>query len=92
MIGPVGDIAMTDGAEWAGPVSGTIDYRTVILIWGSSVHKKDTTLVDGGASISPEELGRAFLDYILRGGWIDHVDIAGQCDNTISVRNGACVM
>ena len=26
--------------------------------------------------ISPEELGREFLDYILRDGWID---IAGQC-------------
>ena len=54
----------------------------------ASGNKKDTTLVDGGASTSPEELGREFLDYILRGGWIDHVDIAGQCDNTISVRNG----
>ena len=28
-------------------------------------------------------------DYILRDGWID---IAGQCANTISVRNGACGM
>ena len=47
-------------------------------------NKKDTTLVDGGASISE------FLDYILRDGWID---IAGQCANTISVRNsGACGM
>ena len=67
--------------------------RTVILIWGSSCrasgHKRDATLVDGGASISPEELGREFLDYILRDGWID---IAGQCANTISVRNGACGM
>ena len=69
--------------------------KTVILIWGSSVqgergNKKDTTLVDGGASISPEELGSEFLDYILRDGWID---IAGQCANTISVRNsGACGM
>ena len=26
VIGPVGDIARTDGTEWAGPVSGTIDY------------------------------------------------------------------
>ena len=26
MIGPVGEIARTDGTEWAGPVSGTIDY------------------------------------------------------------------
>ena len=51
--------------------------------------KKDTTLVDGGVSISPEELGREFLDYILRDGWMD---IAGQCANTISVRNGACGM
>ena len=34
-------------------------------------NKKDTTLVDGGASISPEELGGEFLDYILRDGWID---------------------
>ena len=25
VIGPVWDIAMTDGTEWAGPVSGTID-------------------------------------------------------------------
>ena len=25
VIGPVGDIARTDGTEWAGPVSGTID-------------------------------------------------------------------
>ena len=25
VIGPVGGIARTDGAEWAGPVSGTID-------------------------------------------------------------------
>ena len=25
MIGLVGDIASTDGTEWAGPVSGTID-------------------------------------------------------------------
>ena len=56
----------------------------------ASGNKKDTTLVDGGASISPEELGREFLDYILRDGWID---IAGQCANTISVRNsGACGM
>ena len=46
----------------------------------ASGNKKDTTLVDGGASISPEELGRAFLDYILRDGWID---IAGQCANTM---------
>ena len=45
----------------------------------ASGNKKDTTLVDGGASISPEELGMAFLDYILRDGWID---IAGQCANT----------
>ena len=30
-------------------------------------NKKDTTPVDGGASISPEELGSEFLDYILRG-------------------------
>ena len=53
-------------------------------------NKKDTTLVDGGASISPEELGSELLDYILRDGWID---IAGQCANTISVRNsGACGM
>ena len=53
-------------------------------------NKKDTTLVDGGASIRPEELGSEFLDYILRDGWID---IAGQCANTISVRNsGACGM
>ena len=44
-------------------------------------------LVDGGASISPEELGREFLDYILRDGWID---IVGQCANTVSVTNGAC--
>ena len=35
------------------------------------------------------ELGRIFLDYIMRVGWID---IAGQCANTISVRNGACGM
>ena len=26
MIGPVGEIARTDGTEWAGPVSGTFDY------------------------------------------------------------------
>ena len=67
--------------------------RTVILIWGSSCrtngNKKDATLVDGGASISPEELGRKCLDYIMRDGWID---IAGQCANTISVRNGGCGM
>ena len=25
VIGPGGDIARTDGTEWAGPVSGTID-------------------------------------------------------------------
>ena len=25
VIGPVGDIVRTDGTEWAGPVSGTID-------------------------------------------------------------------
>ena len=25
IIGPVGDIVRTDGTEWAGPVSGTID-------------------------------------------------------------------
>ena len=25
VIGPVGNIARTDGAEWVGPVSGTID-------------------------------------------------------------------
>ena len=25
VIGPDGDIARTDGTEWAGPVSGTID-------------------------------------------------------------------
>ena len=25
VIGPVGEIARTDGTEWAGPVSGTID-------------------------------------------------------------------
>ena len=25
VIGPVGDIARTDGTEWEGPVSGTID-------------------------------------------------------------------
>ena len=25
VICPVGDIARTDGTEWAGPVSGTID-------------------------------------------------------------------
>ena len=51
-------------------------------------NKKDTTLVDGGASISPKELGSEFLDYILRDGWID---IAGQRANTISVRNsGDC--
>ena len=25
VIGPVGDIARTDGTAWAGPVSGTID-------------------------------------------------------------------
>ena len=25
VIGPVGDIARTDGTEWAGPVSGTIN-------------------------------------------------------------------
>ena len=53
----------------------------------ASGNKKYTTLVDGGDSISPEELGREFLDYILREGWID---IAGQCANTISVRNRAC--
>ena len=51
-------------------------------------NKKDTTLVDGGVSIGPE--GSEVLDYILRDGWID---IAGQCDNTISARNsGACGM
>ena len=64
--------------------------RTVILIWGSSCrangNKQDATLVDGGASISPEELGRECLDYVMRDGWID---ITGQCANTINVRNGA---
>ena len=56
-----------------------------------SGNKKDTTLVDGGASrtTSPEELRREVLDYILRDGWID---IAGQCANTINGRNGACGM
>ena len=33
---------------------------------------------------SPKKLGREFLDYILKDGWID---IAGQCATTISVRN-----
>ena len=48
--------------------------RTVILIWGSS--------------LSRVKLGREFLDYILRDGWID---IAGRCANTISDREGgAC--
>ena len=55
-------------------------------MYRASENKKDTTLVDGGASISPEKLGREFLDYILRDGWMD---ITGQCANTISVRNGA---
>ena len=36
---------------------------------------EDTTLVEGGASISPEKLSWEFLDYILRDGWIY---IAGQ--------------
>ena len=37
-----------------------------------------------------EKLGREFLNDILRDGWID---IAGQCANTISVRNsGDCGM
>ena len=68
--------------------------KTVILIWEvvcrARGNKKDTTLVDGDASISPEELGNEFLDYILRDGWID---IAGQCANTLSVRySRACGM
>ena len=51
---------------------------------------EDTTLVEGGASISPEQLAWEFLNYILRDGWID---IAGQCANTIHIRNsGACGM
>ena len=51
---------------------------------------EDTTLVEGGGSISPEKLAWEFLEYILRDGWID---IAGQCANTIRVRNsGACGM
>ena len=49
------------------------------------IHIEDTTLVEGGASISTEKLAWEFLDYILRDGWID---IAGQCANTIRVRNG----
>ena len=49
----------------------------------TSGYTKDTALVDGSACISPEKLGREFLDYILRDGWID---IAGQCANTINVR------
>ena len=36
VIGPVGDIARTDGTESAGPVCGSLT-KTVILIWGSSV-------------------------------------------------------
>ena len=47
--------------------------RMVILIWGSSCrangNKRDATLVDGGASISPEELGREFGLYYE--GWLD---------------------
>ena len=45
---------------------------------------EDTTLVEDGAGISPEQLDREVLDYILSDGWID---IAGQYANTISVRN-----
>ena len=48
-------------------------------------NKKDTTLVDGGASISPEELGSEFLDYILRDGWID---IAVQCRHGVNGIDG----
>ena len=36
VIGPVGEIARTDGTECAGPVSGKLTM-TVIFIWGSSV-------------------------------------------------------
>ena len=45
-------------------------------------------MVDGGATISTEALGNIGLYF--EGSWID---IAGQCANTIRVRNsGACGM
>ena len=58
-------------------------------IKGQKIQIEDTTLIEVGASISPEKVGREFVDYSLRDGWID---IAGQCANT-SVRNsGGCGM
>ena len=37
-------------------------------IKGQEIQIEDTTLVEGGASISPEKLSWEFLDYILRDG------------------------
>ena len=71
--------------------------KTVILIWGSTMYCAGREGIQRIPHWSmavlvsvPKNWAANFFYYILRDGWID---IAGQCDNTISVRNsGACGM
>ena len=65
--GPVGKIGKTDGTEWAGPVSGAIDYERDMDMgreWagrvGLKVHEiqiEGTTLVKGEVVVSVREIG-----------------------------------
>ena len=93
MIGPVREIGRTDGTEWTGPVSGTIDKDSDMRReWVGRVRLKMHRLRiphwSKAVVVSVREIGKECLDYIWRDGWIN---IAGQWANTISARkSGDC--